>query len=61
MTVGELLEQGRRAESLLAQIEKLAADRNDWKAKARKLQADLDAVRKALGRLGIAGLTDPTP
>jgi hypothetical protein len=57
MTVGELLEQANQIASLLTSIERLAGDRDEWKGRARKAEGDLAAVRKALARLGIAGIT----
>ncbi len=48
MTLGELLEPGRRVEQLLNALERLANERDEWKARCRKAERNLSTVRKAL-------------
>jgi hypothetical protein len=49
MTLGELLEQERRAAHLANQVERLLDERDEWKARAKEAERDLAAIRKALG------------
>lgn len=51
MTIGELLNTGTQVAALTVALERLANDRDDWKARAKAAEKRLNAMRNALGTL----------
>lgn len=46
LTLGELLEQHRRAETLAATVDRQAAELRAWKVRARDAEQDLETLRR---------------
>jgi hypothetical protein len=49
MTLGDLIEAAGRGDSIVDTIERLSADRDEWKARARDAERRLNGLRRALG------------
>jgi hypothetical protein len=51
MTIGELFGQYQRAEALMAQLERLAESRNEWRARAQEAEKKIASLQSIFGNV----------